>query len=122
VIYRGYLSDPNATSQCSDTIDNDSDGLIDYPNDPGCTSAEDNDETDSVVIRADVDQNSSINSTDAMLTLRNSLGLDMSQTNWQTSETTGDVDCNNITNSTDAMLIMRYSLGLDMGSTAWCVN
>jgi len=31
--------------QCSDALDNDSDGLIDYPDDPGCGSANDNDET-----------------------------------------------------------------------------
>ncbi|MBW2984965.1 DNRLRE domain-containing protein, partial [Candidatus Woesearchaeota archaeon] len=30
--------------QCSDRIDNDGDGLIDYPNDPGCISAYDDDE------------------------------------------------------------------------------
>ena len=74
------------------------------------------------VIHADVDQNSSINSTDAMLTLRNSLGLDMSQTNWFTSSSTGDVNCDGITNSTDAMLILRHSLGLDMNGTGWCVE
>jgi hypothetical protein len=73
-------------------------------------------------IRADVDQQNGINTTDAMLTLRNSLGLDMTSTNWQPSATTGDVDCNNTSNSTDAMLILRYSLGLDMGSTNWCIN
>src|SRR3989339_710893 len=33
--------------QCNDGIDNDSDGKIDYPIDPGCASAEDNDEYDS---------------------------------------------------------------------------
>jgi len=71
-------------------------------------------------IRADVDQNSTVNSTDAMLTLRNSLGLDMSGTNWVTSATTGDVDCNGVSNSTDAMLLLRYSLGLSMDSTDWC--
>ncbi|MBU1036912.1 hypothetical protein KKF32_02665, partial [Patescibacteria group bacterium] len=32
--------------QCADGLDNDGDGLIDYPNDPGCSSASDNDETD----------------------------------------------------------------------------
>ncbi|MDD4287687.1 MAG: hypothetical protein PHN33_05060, partial [Candidatus Peribacteraceae bacterium] len=32
------------TTQCSDGIDNDGDQLIDYPNDPGCSSAQDNDE------------------------------------------------------------------------------
>ncbi len=71
--------------------------------------------------RADVDNNSQINTTDAMLTLRNSLGLDMSGTNWQTSTTTGDVNCDGNSNSTDAMLILRYSLGLSMEGTGWCI-
>lgn len=31
---------------CSDGIDNDDDGLIDFPDDPGCEDAQDNDETD----------------------------------------------------------------------------
>jgi hypothetical protein len=31
--------------QCSDERDNDKDGLIDYPNDPGCASPQDDDET-----------------------------------------------------------------------------
>ncbi|MCK5085850.1 hypothetical protein KAK05_04025, partial [Candidatus Parcubacteria bacterium] len=30
--------------QCSDNLDNDGDGYIDYPNDPGCDSSEDDDE------------------------------------------------------------------------------
>ncbi len=33
-------------TQCSDGADNDSDGKIDYPTDPGCSSFSDNDETD----------------------------------------------------------------------------
>ncbi len=73
-------------------------------------------------LRSDVDQNSVVNSTDAMLTLRNSVNLDMSGTNWQTSTTTGDADCDGDTDSTDAMLILRDSLGLDMSTTGWCVN
>jgi large repetitive protein len=32
---------------CNDTIDNDGDGKTDYPNDPGCATADDNTETDS---------------------------------------------------------------------------
>lgn len=36
-----------APAACADFKDNDGDGKIDYPNDPGCTSATDNDETDS---------------------------------------------------------------------------
>jgi hypothetical protein len=74
----------------------------------------------STTIRADVDNNSTINTTDAMLTLRNSLGLNMSSTNWFFSATTGDVNCDNVSNSTDAMLILRHSLGLDMSGTGWC--
>jgi len=35
--------------ECSDGLDNDSDGLIDFPNDPGCSNSNDNDETDPVV-------------------------------------------------------------------------
>lgn len=35
--------------QCSDSIDNDGDGLIDYPDDPGCSSLGDDNETDLVV-------------------------------------------------------------------------
>jgi hypothetical protein len=31
-------------TQCNDSIDNDGDRLIDYPNDPGCTSPDDDDE------------------------------------------------------------------------------
>jgi len=33
-----------APSQCADLLDNDGDGLEDYPLDPGCTSIDDNDE------------------------------------------------------------------------------
>lgn len=35
--------------QCSNTKDDDGDGLIDYPNDPGCSSATDNDERDVII-------------------------------------------------------------------------
>lgn len=36
----------NYVQQCNDSIDNDGDGKIDYPSDPGCSSADDNDESD----------------------------------------------------------------------------
>ena len=36
--------------ECNDTLDNDSDLLVDYPFDLGCTSLNDNDETDPPVI------------------------------------------------------------------------
>ena len=48
---------PEPTTACSDGIDNDSDGLIDFPEDPGCTSASDDDEfneTSSGEVSADV--------------------------------------------------------------------
>ncbi len=72
------------------------------------------------IIRADVNNSSQVNTTDALLTLRNSLGLAMSGTAWQVSATTGDVNCDSVSNSADALLILRYSLGLSMGGTAWC--
>jgi hypothetical protein len=67
----------------------------------------------------DVNVDMLVSSTDAMLTLRNSLGLNMSSTNWFSSTTTGDVNCDGASNSTDAMLILRHSLGLDMTGTGW---
>jgi hypothetical protein len=38
---------PPPPAACADGVDNDGDGLIDYPNDPGCSSSTDDDETDS---------------------------------------------------------------------------
>ncbi len=38
-------------AQCSDSADNDSDGRTDFPADPGCASATDNDESDPVTPR-----------------------------------------------------------------------
>lgn len=37
---------PNNTYACQDGYDNDGDGYVDYPNDPGCSSRYDNDEYD----------------------------------------------------------------------------
>ena len=42
-------SSPPPTAQCSDGRDNDGDALTDYPADPGCSSATDNDEANVVV-------------------------------------------------------------------------
>ncbi|MEK7560416.1 MAG: hypothetical protein AAB539_00475 [Patescibacteria group bacterium] len=44
------VTDSAASPQCSDTLDNDSDGLIDYPADPGCTGPSDTDEFNPVTI------------------------------------------------------------------------
>lgn len=40
---------PTTDTECSDGVDNDGDGLIDFPDDPGCDSATDDDETDDVI-------------------------------------------------------------------------
>ena len=40
----GYDTSACMGSACSDGVDNDGDGFTDYPADPGCTSAADNDE------------------------------------------------------------------------------
>jgi cysteine-rich repeat protein len=42
----GCSSTCTITTQCSDSVDNDGDILIDFPNDPGCTNSSDDDETD----------------------------------------------------------------------------
>ncbi len=42
----GGGSSSSTKEQCRDGLDNDGDGLIDYPDDPGCTNPYDNDETD----------------------------------------------------------------------------
>lgn len=46
----GTVSTPPApTPACSDGIDNDSDGLVDYPSDPGCSnSSDDNEQNESI--------------------------------------------------------------------------
>jgi DNA-binding beta-propeller fold protein YncE len=48
VLTASTAAPPPPTAQCSDGIDNDNDGLIDYPDDPGCTSASDTSESDTV--------------------------------------------------------------------------
>ncbi len=73
-------------------------------------------------IRADVNQDSNINTVDALLTLRSILGLSMTSTAWQVSVTTGDVNCDGSTNLSDVTLLMRYSLGMSMAGTGWCDN
>ena len=35
---------PEPSFECSDGVDNDNDGLVDFPNDPGCDTANDDDE------------------------------------------------------------------------------
>jgi outer membrane protein OmpA-like peptidoglycan-associated protein len=42
-------------SACGDGVDNDGDGRIDYPADPGCTSVDDDDETDPAQCKDGVD-------------------------------------------------------------------
>ncbi len=43
---------PDTIYICNDNIDNDSDGLTDYPADPGCTSSTDNDEYNEPIVIA----------------------------------------------------------------------
>ena len=107
------------TAKYDDTnkTDNDSDGYYDLEE-----FLNGSDPTVPYGIRADVNQDSFVDSLDYMLVLKNSLDFDMSGTNWYSSTITGDVNCDNLSNSTDAMLILRKSLGLDMSGTHWCVQ
>jgi len=69
---------------------------------------------------SDVNQDGVVNTTDAMLVLRNSLGLDMSGTKWDPSAIDGNIDCKKSENCIDAMLILKYSLGLaEIVNTGW---
>jgi hypothetical protein len=70
--------------------------------------------------RGDVDRNGTFSSSDALLSLRKSIGLSMNGTNWYSSATTGDVNCDDEVTSADSLLSLRYSLGLSMNGTAWC--
>jgi hypothetical protein len=76
--------------------------------------------TNSPEIHADVNQDGNINIIDSQLTLRETLGLDMSSTGWESSDTTGNANCDGALNITDIRLILRYSLGLNMTGTGWC--
>jgi hypothetical protein len=46
---------PDGAPECSDGVDNDGDGLIDFPADPGCDSADDDDERNQCVDGVDND-------------------------------------------------------------------
>ncbi len=48
---------PPIMPQCNDKKDNDADGKIDYPNDPGCLSRNDNSEIDTVLINGTCTEN-----------------------------------------------------------------
>lgn len=50
---------PSIVYQCSDNIDNDLDGLVDYPSDLGCISANDNNETDNTIPQVNVTEEES---------------------------------------------------------------
>jgi hypothetical protein len=43
-------NDDDERNQCTDGIDNDGDGKVDFGNDPGCSSPQDNDETDGTAV------------------------------------------------------------------------
>jgi hypothetical protein len=47
-IYYDYAPKTGGGCECQDGLDNDGDGFIDYPNDPGCTSPTDESEIDSI--------------------------------------------------------------------------
>lgn len=48
-IYYDYVDATTGGCQCQDGLDNDGDGLVDYPSDQGCSSLIDDNETDSII-------------------------------------------------------------------------
>jgi hypothetical protein len=73
-------------------------------------------------VRGDVNRDDEINVIDAMLILKNSLGLNMNGTGWQATFTSGDVDCNGRVNTTAALLTLRESLDLPVAGSGYCGN
>jgi hypothetical protein len=71
-------------------------------------------------LRADVNGDGVIRTSDALLALRYSLGLSVANTAWRSATATGDVDCDASVTSADALLILRKSLGMSMTGTGWC--
>ena len=69
--------------ECNDGIDNDSDLIIDYPNDPGCVSLTDNDETDPVTPAC---SDALDNDSDSKVDYPNDLGCDSASDNNESGE------------------------------------
>lgn len=50
VRFSWIVSEAETVAACEDGVDNDNDGLIDFPSDPGCSGPQDDDETDAVAL------------------------------------------------------------------------
>lgn len=95
-----------APKKCNNGIDDDNDGLIDYPNDPGCSSLQDNTETGTAICDNGVDQT---NDRDTLADFRLSGGDPGCISATDSSEIDGDCDDlddetndrDNLTDSTD---------------------
>ena len=62
--------------QCNDGIDNDGDGKIDYPNDPGCIDYADNNETDTIANTCyDTDNGINFSATGTVYGIRNGIAF-----------------------------------------------
>jgi hypothetical protein len=85
--------------------------------------------TGGTVIRADVNQDSEITTTDALLVLRKStdyLLTSLEEMGWHTSITTGDVNCDGEVRLNDAVLLLKKAVGgysqEDLEELGWCEN
>ena len=95
--------------QCADGIDNDNppDGKIDYPADPGCSSAYgDNDESDTSLqySPADINQDGSINIQDIQIVVKVITGV--------LTNSRADVNGDGIKNIKDIQAIVRAIIGV----------
>lgn len=78
-----------APKKCNNRIDDDNDGLVDYPNDPGCNGPQDNTETGTAICDNGVDQT---NDRDTLADYRLSGGDPGCTSVTDTSEIDGDCD------------------------------
>ena len=100
----GY-NDWSELSECSDGLNNDADDLIDYPNDPGCSSLADDDEDSAPTptLQADLNNDGAVNAMD----------WSIMNTRWNTSDTTADINNDGIVNTIDWSVMNR-----EWGNTA----
>lgn len=95
-----------APKKCNNGVDDDNDGLVDYPNDPGCSSSADNSETSTSLVCDDgVDQT---NDRDTLADFRLSGGdpgcnstLDTSEIDGQCDDSLDSADRDTLSDATD---------------------
>jgi len=105
--------------QCKDGLDNDSDGLIDYPNDLGCATSDDNDEYDAES-EAGCDKTLFVFFIDGSLSMDNNPGNDVTKYHRTILNTIVDA-AHTVLDGDDYYLVQQSGAGFT-GSAGWTSN